>query len=345
MKKVWSLFSVIIMMICMTACGKQDAELNTEHDHEHEHSAIEGEINLRVGLVDYKGTVTAKAVEQFVEEVESRSNGTVKVTICDEGKLGNEAEMLQQLASNKDTVDIVVADLKHLQKYAKNIAVSSIPFLFEDYDQAKEFMYGEIQEKASEDLTEHNMRALAYYADGFDCILMKNEVIHNSNDLQGLRLAMNTDEFETLIYRKMGVNVKDLSGSEIEDALKQGACNGYEDHILSLQHKNVYQNIKSLVLTNHRYNASGVVISDTFWRNLNEEQQDIIKKAAIQSGYNSENMMSQQEEHILDELESQGVKTFHIKSSSFWDEISVSLVEEKTPYDEIKHDVIYWKEH
>lgn len=325
-------------MLMLSACGKEQKDGNHNHDHSHE-----AEVTLRAALMEGQEHAHYKAVKQFASEVEAKSEGKIKVNIFESGQLGQEEQLLDFLAKDEDKVDIVIADVTNMKKYEEAIDICQMPFLFKDYEDAREFMDGEIQAEVEENLPNQNMRVLAHYTNGFHCLVTKNKRIDNAKDLQGVLLATSDNTKSELAMKAMAAMTQTVSSGNAKEMLQQGNCEGYEGKVTEIHNNRIYQGQKYLTVTNHTYSASCFVIANSIWESLDREAQEIIETAAVASSYADYNIVSQQQEELLLEIEETGVQVCYPDMKSFWEKAESVVRGYSSVYEHVSDKVVVWK--
>ena len=289
-----------------------------EHDHDHE-NWVEAEVTLRVGMSYEEGDTHYASVKAFKDEVESRTSGAVRVEILSSDKTVLDESMISEIASQKDTVDIVVSNVSNFTGIDARMDISSLPFLFDGYESAWKFMDGEIQKEIEKDLIKRNIRVLAYYSDGFEAMTTTKDVISNGENVKNKNFAMSEESSSAITLHAMNARTVVLGSNAIVQALQNGTCHGYVGTIESIYSTRAYQVQKYMSLTYHTYDAIAFAISEEVWQRLSEDQQNAVSYAAQNSSFTDRQNVRQQEEAIVQKIESAGVQIIHPKRTSFYE--------------------------
>lgn len=342
-KKKIGILLVMLMALCLTACGDKTDE-HAGHDHEQE-DTTKVVANLRIGLSAYEGQPNYKAAQEFAQRVESESDGAIKATVYGQSELGSDEELLGYLANNENRVDIVIADLSNLVQYEHKIDISQMPFLLADYNEAKSFVNSTPQQSAARNLSEHNMRVLAYYSGGFRGMVMNQKSVNDAKDLQDATIATTSNHrMGEIAMRIMGARTIPLKYEETRQALQQGRCDGFEGTVTEIYENSLYQGQTYFVETNHSYSTLGFVISEELWKGLSQEHQEIIEKAAVSSGNASVDFVRQQEQQMIRDMEKRGVHIQRPALKSFWANAESFIRGQASTYGSIADEAIIWKQ-
>lgn len=114
-------------------------------------------ITLKLGFSTNEEDPRAKASQEFKKEVEEKSGGSIVVEIYPAGQLGGDAALIEAMALDSGTVDVIITDASNFATYEPKMGISALPFQFEGFEDAWEFMDGEIEKEAEDLLIEQNM--------------------------------------------------------------------------------------------------------------------------------------------------------------------------------------------
>lgn len=152
-------------------------------------------------------------------------------------------------------------------------ATLDLPFLFDDHDHVSKVLDGEIGDELNSRLAQNTeVRGLAFTYSGGYRIVGSNEPIDSLEDLKklGITTVPTTKEF----FRSLSGNAKSRAHRTNEE-LKEFAQKGgaIETTYLRFDGKNVLKTNHSMFLTN-------IIVSNTFFDSLTEEQQNAFRIAA-----------------------------------------------------------------
>ena len=91
----------------------------------------------------------------FKEQVEARTNGSVKVTIFPQGQLGNDQAMIDGARSG--IIDIVMTGLNNLTGLVPDAGAFELPFMFPNRELAYKVLDGEVGQSVSAQFTQHGL--------------------------------------------------------------------------------------------------------------------------------------------------------------------------------------------
>ena len=122
----------VVMLLSLAACG-QNAEDNTE-EHSHDSNMEEeylkdAEVELKLALSANMGDAHYKAAEMFADEVKEKTEGVVRVEICDARQFGEDKALLVGMKNGEDIVDILVTSVSNYTEIEPRMDITALPFL------------------------------------------------------------------------------------------------------------------------------------------------------------------------------------------------------------------------
>ncbi len=286
-------------------------------------------IVLKIGVSTGENDPRNVAARSFAEEIKEKTNGAVTAEIYDSGSLGADAALIGALALNDGSVDVVISDASNFSDYEPSMAVSAMPFLFEDFDTAWEFMDSDIEASAEEKLLDDNIRVLTHYCNGFRCVTNSIHPIETPDDMEGLLIRTPQNPVIMATMTELGANPQPLDFSELYDALKAGNYDAQENPIPVIYNNNLYEVQKYLSVTNHIYSGMCFAISEAVWKKLTPEQQEIVKNAAEASAKLDRESNRAQTEELIASLEEAGMEINEPELGPFKDATASVLEKQK----------------
>ena len=308
MKKLISALLAGAMVLSLAACGsKKETPAETPAATPAETPAEDPQITLKLGVSTNDTDPRTIAAQQFKEEVESKTNGSVTVEIYTSGQLGGDAQLIEALSLDSGTVDVIITDASNFATYEPTMGVSALPFQFKDFEMAWAFMDSEIEAAAEEKLIAQNMRVLAHYDNGFRCVTTGSKEINSPADMKGLLIRTPENPVIMATMTAMGANPQPLAFSELYQALNQGTYDAQENPVPVIWNNNLYEVQSYLSITNHIYSGMCFTIAESTWQKMSDSQREIVDAAAKASAETNRAMNKQQTEDLLANLKDAGM--------------------------------------
>ncbi len=256
------------------------------------------------------------AVMHFKELVEGKSDGQIEVQVYPNEQLGSEAEMIESVTFN----DLQMVAASAFSQYDQRISVFELPYLFDTYEEAWDVLDGEIGKEVAAPFLEDNLRIIAYFENGFRHITA-NKNIENPEDLRGLKIR--TPEFPISIstFSSLGANPTPMAFGELYMGLQQGTVDAQENPIANTYASKFNEVQDYLIMSSHQYMPLPVAISEEFWQSLTAKEQAIIEESALEAAQFHRNLLTENEEKMIEELEEAGMTIVYPDTELFKERI------------------------
>lgn len=300
-------------------------------------------ITLKLGFSTNEEDPRAKASQEYKKEVEEKSGGSIVVEIYPSGQLGGDAALIEAMALDSGTVDVIITDASNFATYEPKMGISALPFQFEGFEDAWEFMDGEIEKEAEDLLIEQNMRVLAHYDNGFRCVTNSKKEINAPADMANMLIRTPENPVIMATMKALGANPQPLAFSELYQALQQGTYDAQENPIPVIYNNNLYEVQKYLSVTNHIYSGMCFTITESTWNKMSAEQQAIVDAAAKSSAEFNRQMNKQQTEEMLSTLKEKGMIITEPDLAPFAEATAGVANDMKATYGDLLDKVNEWK--
>lgn len=356
MKKTLAILMAASMAMGLTACGGSKPEETTaapaaaeaaptEGKKEEAAPAVSGEsIELKIGVSTADTDPRNIAAQKFADEIAEKTGGAVTAKIYPSGQLGGDADLINSMALDSGTVDIIITDASNFATYEPKMGISALPFQFADFDAAWAFMDSEIEAAAEAPLVEQNMRVLAHYDNGFRCVTNSKKPIETPEDMKGLLIRTPENPVIMATMTALGANPQPLSFSELYQALQQGTYDAQENPIPVIFNNKLFEVQEYLSVTNHIYSGMCFTIAESTWQKLSADQQTIVEAAAKASAEENRAMNKEQTESLVSQLEEAGMKINYPDLAPFAEASAVVLSDNAATYGELLDQLKAWKE-
>jgi len=227
-----------------------------------------------------------------------------RVQVFPTAQLGNEAELLEQLATGQ--LDMAIAGPSFLAAWHEPIGVFDAAYVFDDLDHQSAFARSELGQQLWDGLREgHGMRVLDNWAYGERHITARRP-IRRPEDLRGFRLRLPHARVWQESGRALGASPMPIAFSEVYMALQQGIADGQENPIVTIKTMGFHEVQTHLNLTGHSQSSTQLVIAERVWERLGEAQQSVLLAAAREAGEGVRTCIETADREILQEWKKAG---------------------------------------
>lgn len=259
------------------------------------------------------------------------------------GQLGGDADLINSLALDAGTVDIIITDASNFATYEPKMGISALPFQFADFEEAWAFMDSEVEAAAEESLIAQNMRVLAHYCNGFRCVTNSKSPVETPDDMKGMLIRTPENPVIMATMTALGANPQPLAFNELYQALQQGTYDAQENPIPVIYNNKLYEVQDYLSVTNHIYSGMCFTIAESTWQKLTAEQQEIVAAAAQSSAELDRSLNKQQTDDFVALLEEAGMKINNPDLTPFAEATASVLTDNADTYGDLLDMMAEWK--
>lgn len=251
--------------------------------------------------------------EKFKPMVEKNSNGTLKVEIYENSKLGAEKEFYDGVRNG--TIEMGIPGMI-MQADIPKMAIPELPFLFKSFAHAKTVLNGPLGKEVSSDLeAKQGVGVLAWSANGFRMV-SSNRSITSMEDFKGFRIRMPNIPNYIALGKSWGANVTPLPISEVFSALEQKVVDGQDNPIATLRASGWYEVQKNVLESRHMFSPNVYIVNKKFWDKLTPDQQKALEDASLAAADYEWQLLEKNEADDKKFLAEKGLK-FHTPNAQF----------------------------
>jgi len=283
MKKVFALLLALTLVLSLAACGGQGtapADVGSQsggNDGSGGNSGAAASVQLKVAYADPETSVFGKGAAAFAEKLEELSGGTMTCTMFPNGTMGSISEVAAMI--QQGTCDVSPIVTSSLVDFCPELGVFDLPFLFSDYDDAREAINGEAGKYLAGKMAESSMHVASWMTMGFRETTSKKP-INTIADFNGLKIRTQSNEVHQAIFTALGAAPTIINFSELYTAMEQGTVDAQENPYVNIQSNAYFEVQDYLVETNHVFQLAALLVSSSTYDKLSDEQKGWVDEAA-----------------------------------------------------------------
>ena len=147
--------------------------------------------------------------------------------------------------------------------------------------------------------------------------MMTNKVIAKPADMKGLKIRVPESKVYAYTLEALGATPIAMPYTETYSAIQQKVIDGVEGSISTYWGTKQYENVKNYSLTNHILAVSGIAMSESYWKKLTKEQQQILTEEFAKGAKDLYDVTMAKEGEMLKKLEGVGVKVNTVDTPAF----------------------------
>jgi C4-dicarboxylate-binding protein DctP len=219
-------------------------------------------IVIKFSHVVAEDTPKGKGALLFKQLVEERMPGQVTVEVYPNSTLYGDADELAALA--KDEVQLLAPSLAKFEKYAQQLQVFDLPFLFDDLDAVNRFQTRAKGRALLRSMEAHNITGLAYWHNGMKQ-LSATQALRLPADASGLAFRIQPSGVLESQFSQLGASSKKIPFADAFGALQNGTVQGAENPWSNIFSKKMHTVQPFITETNHGVLDYMLVSNTRFW--------------------------------------------------------------------------------
>ncbi len=237
-------------------------------------------VTLKLGHIAEPENVYGQGADYFAKRVKELSNGEIDIKVYPSSQLGNQRDLVEGLGLG--TVDMTLTGTAVMGNFVPEMAVFDLPFIFRDTDHAYKALDTVGMELAKKGEPQ-GMITLAMWENGIRHMTNNKLPIKEPSDMKGLKVRVMEQPVYIEMMKSLGASPTPMAMSELYTALQKGVIDAQENPLGHIATKRFNEVQKYLSLTGHTYAPEPLLISKMAWNKLSPAQQEILKKAAIET--------------------------------------------------------------
>jgi len=233
--------------------------------------------NLRFGGNFPEDHSSSQAMDIFKKELASRTDGDVTAQLFPNMQLGGAEENIDQVSSG--AVMGTWVGIAYLSRIVPEFEALSLPFAFDNREDAFRVIDGEVGDMLNEKLAEKGFTALGYMELGFRNVTNNVRPIESKADFGGLKIRLQPNQTHLDTFRALGANPVSMGIKEVYGALQQGVIDGQENPYSVIATRRLDEVQKYLSDSRHFYDYIVIVANLKKFESLSKEQQQAVKEA------------------------------------------------------------------
>jgi|TARA_R110001599_G_scaffold68135_6_gene192075 TRAP-type C4-dicarboxylate transport system substrate-binding protein len=272
-------------------------------------------INAQTINLSYNGAPDTEknAVHLFASNLQKlvaeKTGGDLELKLYPNSMLGEEEERMEQVLN---TPSLNIASFGGISPLFPEIFVSAIPFLFADFNEARQFFdQGEYWKKSQKAFYERTGgHLLAVVEEGGFLAFTNNKLpIKSPKDFDGLRFRA-MDKSQVALYNAFGASGTPIPWTEVYLALKTGVADGQMNPPMYIILGSLFEVQKYATLANIQYSDQFLVGNDELLKGLSKKDKAALLEAVKEANDINRDAVESQVETRISYLEDNGMQVY-----------------------------------
>lgn len=317
MKKFICLVMSLLMVLSMTACGSNETTPSASNSDSSGNSSgtSDEKIILRAAdnmADDFQWNINLR---MFGELLSERTNGQVELEIYPNSELGDDQALAEMIRSGN--LDIQVTGSGVPGRWWDEMSICEMPYLYKSLEHVEAATTGENLEWMREELLNYDFYLLANWNRASRQIL-SNVKIESLADFSGVKIRVPETDNMVTSFKALGANPTPLAYSEVFTSLQQKVVDAVENPLSSMYTMRFQETTKYLIMTDHCFSFSVVLMSPKTWNSLSPELQQIVVECMDEvTAYNNEITATEDQGFIDKMVDETGIEVIYVDSAEW----------------------------
>ena len=263
-------------------------------------------------------TITHVFAQTFAEEVERLSGGEMEIQVYPQSTLGGDRELME---SCKDgDIPFVVQSPAPQVSFMPELCVFDTPCVFDDIEEARAAIDDPEFFSVIQGIYEDAGYQILGMADQCFRVMTSSEPFTGMESFKGQKIRTMENTYHIQFWNAVGASPTPMTFSEVYIGLQQGTIDAQENAYELIVSAKLYEQQEVLVQTNAVPDYITLIVSDDCFRDLDKEQQQIVREAAAIAQEKARESADERREQREEELAAEGMEIVEIDQQT-WEEM------------------------
>ena len=273
-------------------------------------------ITLRWATVLPVNHPSVAMMEKVAKQVREETGGAVEIQTFPGGQLGSSRDVIESTSSG--AIQIVDEGAAQFGQFVPPFSILEAPYLWRDPQHVRRVLGSNIVDPMNAELVaKRSMRVIGSTYYGKRHVTSGQKAINTVDDMKGFKLRIPEVDTFRAMAEAWGAKPTPLNFGELYLALSQGAVDGQENPLPTIQSGKFYEVQKYLVLTGHIITPRLIVINETAWQGLSAKDRQVLRSAIDTHGKTQDDEILAQEAKLADTFKAGGMTVITPDIESF----------------------------
>lgn len=314
MKKIWSAVTVVLLTavsagVIVYGSSVSDRKIDTSGKQTYA---------WPLATCSTEDTITHVFAQTFAEEVERLSGGEMEIQVYPQSTLGGDRELME---SCKDgDIPFVVQSPAPQVSFMPELCVFDTPCVFDDIEEARAAIDDPEFFSVIQGIYEDAGYQILGMADQCFRVMTSSEPFTGMESFKGQKIRTMENTYHIQFWNAVGASPTPMTFSEVYIGLQQGTIDAQENAYELIVSAKLYEQQEVLVQTNAVPDYITLIVSDDFFRDLDKEQQQIVREAAAIAQEKARESADERRKQREEELAAEGMGIVEIDQQT-WEEM------------------------
>ena len=259
---------------------------------------------------------SVQMMERVAKQVREETGGSVEIQTFPAGQLGSSRDVIESTSSG--AIQIVDEGAAQFGQFVPQFSILEAPYLWRDPQHVRRVLGSQIVDEMTAMLVaKRSMRVIGSTYYGKRHVTSGSKAIHTVEDMKGFKLRIPEVDTFRAMAEAWGARPTPLNIGELYLALSQGAVDGQENPLPTIQSNKFFEVQKYLVLTGHIITPRLIAVNEAAWQALQPKERQVLKAAIEAHGQTQDAEILSQEGKLVDTFKAAGMTPIQPDVESF----------------------------
>jgi tripartite ATP-independent transporter DctP family solute receptor len=255
-------------------------------------------------------------MERVSKQVKDDTGGSLDIQLFPGGQLGSSRDIIE--ATSTGAIQLVDEGAAQFGQFVPQFSILEAPYIWRDPEHVRKVLSSPLLDEMNKQLVEkRGMRILGSTYYGRRHVTSGSKAIKTVDDMKGFKLRIPEVDTFRAMTEAWGAKPTPMNFGELYLALSQGAVDGEENPLPTIQSAKLYEVQKYLILTGHVITPRLVAINEAIWAALTDKERASLHKALAEHGLWQDNEIVGQESKLVDTFKAGGMTVIEPDLESF----------------------------
>lgn len=277
--------------------------------------AFASSYELRISTTQTETSMIYAGLQAAADEINTKTNGNVKVTIYPSSQLGGEEDMIDQAIAGIGIA--VLSDAGRMSNYVNDIGIFNMAYFVDDYDAGLKVINTATFRKWTDELVNQGIRVLCFnYYDGARSF-MQNKEVKTPADLKGVVTRTPGAAPYNASIKAMGATPYNIAWSEVYNAIQTKMIDACEVQYTSAVSTHIYEVCKYVAKTEHINLFNCLICGEAWFSKLPDDYKAIILEACYNNAISNARQIEAAQADLEKVLTDNGMTITYVDKEEF----------------------------
>ncbi|MGL5117063.1 MAG: sialic acid TRAP transporter substrate-binding protein SiaP [Beijerinckiaceae bacterium] len=244
--------------------------------------------------------------ERIAKEVKEKTSGRIDIQLFPNGQLGTGKDMIESVSAG--ALQMTTDGAGALGAFLPQLSLIEAPYLWKDAAHLAKVTGTPLFARMNDELAaKRQMRMLNVTYYGKRHLTTGTKQVRTPADMVGFKLRVPPVDVFQAMADAWGARATPIAFPELYLALSQGAVDGQENPLPTIQSGKFFEVQKFLVLTEHIITPRMIIANETFWKGLPAADRDMLQAAFTAGAAWQDKELLSQEANLVATLKGAGM--------------------------------------